>query len=234
MGLLPGGTVRQANLNAFYQQAKEYDEGAYRGLYRFVLLLERMAQTGTGISSAASVGSGEVAVRIMSIHHSKGLEFPIVFVAGLGRKFNMQDIIGDVLLHRELGMGIVAMDKKNHVKYQTLPKIAIMEKARQETLGEELRVLYVALTRAKDRLILIGSCNNLEKSVQGWQESCDSPLVSLPFDDIRNSKSPLDWLARAVIRHKDGAPLRCYKDLPPVEILPEVYDHDSAWQVSIL
>ncbi|MCI8335701.1 MAG: helicase-exonuclease AddAB subunit AddA [Peptococcaceae bacterium] len=234
VGLLPGGAARQANLNAFYQQAKEYDGQSYGGLYRFVLFLERMSQSGNRFIISPSSGNGEVAVRIMSIHHSKGLEFPIVFVCGLGRKFNMQDTIGDVLLHRDLGMGIVAIDKRNHVKYQTLPKVAIMEKARQETLGEELRVLYVALTRARDRLFLVGSCTNLEKSIQNWADGCDVPGFTLAFDHIRNSRSPLDWLARAVIRHRDGAPLRKQIELPPMDMPREVYEHDSSWQVQIL
>lgn len=234
VGLLPGGAARQANLNAFYQRAKEYDDTSYRGLYRFVLFLEKMTAAGSRSFTSPASGNEEATVRIMSIHHSKGLEFPIVFVAGLGRKFNMQDAVGDVLLHRDLGMGIVAIDRQNHVKYQTLPKTAIMKKVKEETLGEELRILYVALTRARDRLYLVGSCLNLEKSISGWIEGCEVPGLTLSFDSIRNSKSPLDWLARTVIRHRDGASLRRQIELPTVELPQDIYGYDCSWQVQIL
>lgn len=234
VGLLPGGAVRQANLNAFYQRAKEYDEQSYRGFYGFVCFMEKMTAAGSCSFTSPVSGGGEATVRIMSIHHSKGLEFPVVFVAGLGRKFNMQDTIGDVLLHRDLGMGIVSIDRQNHVKYQTLPKVAIMQKTKEETLGEELRILYVALTRARDRLCLIGSCLNLEKSILSWAEGCDAPGITLTFDSIRNSKSPLDWVAQTVIRHRDGGPLRKQIELPVREIRQDIYEYDCSWQVQIL
>lgn len=233
VGLLPGGTQRQANLKSFYQRAKDYDTQSYRGLYGFISFIDKIQRSGNDLSLARTLSEQESVVRIMSVHHSKGLEFPVVFVAGLGRKFNMQDTRGDILLHRDLGMGIVDIDGKNHVKYQTLPKIAIMEKIKQETLGEELRILYVALTRARDRLFLVGSCANLEKSVQNWAEGCDTTGFLLESEQIRSAKSPLDWVARAVIRHRDGAILLNQTLYHADEIAPEVYGHDSLWKVQI-
>ena len=234
VGILPGGTQRQANLKAFYRKAQEYDEQSYRGLYRFIHFLERVQKNGNDLSLARTLSEQESVVRIMSIHHSKGLEFPVVFVAGLGRRFNMADMRGDVLLHRELGLGIVEIDSKHHVKYTSLPKMAIMHKIKQETLGEELRILYVALTRAKKRLFLIGSVNHWEKAVAGWAEGCDVPGFLLDFGQIRSAKSPLDWIGRCIVRHRNGNILLRQTEYHQDHIAPAVYRHNSVWSVNII
>lgn len=115
----------------------------------------------------------EDVVRLMTIHSSKGLEFPVVFTAGLGRSFNMMDLNKSYLLDKELGFGTKYIHPELRISYPTLPLVAMKKKMRRELLSEELRVLYVALTRAKEKLFLVGSCKNREKQLAKWQAQAD-------------------------------------------------------------
>jgi len=156
VGVMDGGTVRQANLNRLFEQAVTYEKTSYKGLFHFTKYIEKLQKEGVELGEGAGF-EGTDAVKIMSIHKSKGLEFPVVFVCGLGRKFNLTDSRRNFTMHRDFGFGTISVDLDNRVKSPTLNHYAIKRKLLRESLSEELRVLYVALTRAEKKLILTGT-----------------------------------------------------------------------------
>ncbi|RAU94213.1 UvrD-helicase domain-containing protein [Paenibacillus sp. YN15] len=166
VGGLPGGTQRQANLRALYDRARQYERTSFRGLFRFLRFVERMRESGGDLGTARTLGEQEDIVRIMSIHKSKGLEFPVVFVGGTAKGFNMMDLNGSFLIHKELGFGPRYKDEELQAVYPTLPQLAIRRRLRMETLAEEMRVLYVALTRAKEKLVLVGTVPSAAKRLE--------------------------------------------------------------------
>jgi ATP-dependent helicase/nuclease subunit A len=155
------GEVRQANLQAFYQLAVDFENGMRRDLSQFLDHLAAFEEKGLKTDGESASG----AVTIMSIHKSKGLEFPVVFLSNLSRGFNMESLNAQVLCHKELGLGLSCVDQKNRVRYPTISRRAIAVKAKAESISEELRVLYVAMTRAKDRLIMTYGSKRLEKDI---------------------------------------------------------------------
>lgn len=208
VGGLPGGSKRQANLKALYDRARQYEESAFRGLFRFLRFMERMRESGSDPGSASALGEQENVVRLMSIHKSKGLEFPVVIVAGLGKKFNRQDLNHPFLMHRELGFGPKMVDTQLRVSYPTLPHLAIQRQLRLELMAEEMRVLYVALTRAKERLMLIGTVRRLDKLAETWAEPLWASERLLPAHLLTQADCFLDWIGPSLIRHPDAKPLR--------------------------
>ncbi|MFB7812689.1 helicase-exonuclease AddAB subunit AddA [Paenibacillus chitinolyticus] len=205
VGAMPGGQQRQANLRALYDRARQYENTSLRGLFRFLRFIERMKDTGGDLGTARALGEQEDVVRIMSIHKSKGLEFPVVFAAGLGKMFNQRDLLDPFLIHKELGFGPRFVDTKLRVGYPTLPQLAIRRRMRIETLAEELRVLYVALTRAREKLFLLGTVRSLDKQLQGWSRHLESDSWPLPDDEVARARSYLDWLGPALMRHRDAS-----------------------------
>ena len=159
---------RQANLRALYDRARQYESTSLRGLFRFLRFIERMKESGGDLGTARALGEQEDVVRIMSIHKSKGLEFPVVFVAGMAKMFNQRDLNDAFLLHKELGFGPRFVDTALRVSYPTLPSLAIKRRMKLELLAEEMRVLYVALTRAREKLYLLGTVKSLDKLLRGW------------------------------------------------------------------
>ncbi len=155
VGGLPGGMQRQANLRALYDRARSYEATSFRGLFRFLRFIERMKESGADLGTARALGEQEDVVRIMTIHKSKGLEFPIVFVAGLSKTFNEQDLRQSFLLHKELGLGPKFIDPERRVSLPSLAWLAVRRRLKAEMLAEEMRILYVALTRAREKLILV-------------------------------------------------------------------------------
>jgi ATP-dependent helicase/nuclease subunit A len=210
VGGLPGGQQRQSNLKALYDRARQYEEAtANRGLFRFLTYVSRLRENGGDLGTAAS-GSGEQdnAVRIMTIHRSKGLEFPIVFVGGISKLFNQQDLHAPFLMHKELGFGPRFVDRDNRVAYPTLANLAIRRRAQFELLAEEMRVLYVALTRPKEKMVLVGTVKDAVKKAQAWSQVKDSPELALPDYLLAAGRNYLDWIGPALIRHRDAAVLR--------------------------
>ncbi len=159
---MPGGASRAANLQTFYGLATDYEATSRRELSQFLEYLDSMEDK--GLKTDAEEASG--AVTIMSIHKSKGLEFPVVFLCGLSREFNRESLRAQVLCDRELRLGLSVADTVNRVRYPAISKRAIVAKAAAESLSEELRVLYVAMTRARDRLIMTYASRNLESDLQ--------------------------------------------------------------------
>lgn len=214
-GGLPGGAQRQSNLRALLDRARQFEKSsASRGLFRFLRYITRLRESGGDLGAAASAGEQEDAVRIMTIHKSKGLEFPVVFVAGLSKMFNRQDLNTPFLMHKEMGYGPKFVDEPTRVSYPTLPNLAIRRRAQLELLAEEIRVLYVALTRPKDKLILISTVKDLGKSAESWGGILENETERLPDYLIARGRSYLDWIGPSLIRHPAAGQLREYAGLP--------------------
>ncbi|WNB90678.1 helicase-exonuclease AddAB subunit AddA [Bacillus sp. NEB1478] len=233
VGGLPGGKQRQANLRALYDRAKMYESTSFRGLFRFLRFIERMQERGKDLGAARALGEQEDVVRIMTIHKSKGLEFPIVFVGGLNKQFNTRDLKEKVLLHKELGLGTQYINPQYRVMYPTLPKLAITGRKKMELIAEEMRVLYVALTRAKEKLYLIGTVNDIEKSADKWSDSLYEESWLLPDFERTQVMSYLDWIGPAVIRHKNAAPILAHLQSSE-QGRGEVFIDQADWKITIL
>ncbi|GAB6275181.1 MAG: helicase-exonuclease AddAB subunit AddA [Peptococcaceae bacterium] len=232
VGGLPGGRQRQANLRALYDRARQFETTTLRGLFHFLRFIEALKERGSDLGIARALGENENVVRIMSIHKSKGLEFPVVVAADLGKQFNFQDLKKDVLLHKELGLGPQLIDAEKRLSYPTLAKLAVKRQLKLETLAEELRILYVAMTRAKEKLILVGSEKKLVKAAGGWCRYLSYPSWFLPEAQLTEAKSYLDWLCPAIARHRDGT---CLSQLAGSEKIPssEIARDPSCWLVSL-
>ena len=230
VGGLVGGTQRQANLRVLYHRARQFEATAFRGLFRFLRFVERLKSSTKDMGAARALSENEDVVRIMSIHKSKGLEFPVVFVAGLGNKFNLQDTYKDMLMHKELGLGPQIINLATKVSYPSLPKLLLKQQIRKESVAEEMRVLYVALTRAREKLVLVGSVADLAKSLEKWSASAGQIGWALPTGELTAANNYLDWLGPAVLRHRDGQHLLCLSGLD-IQPSPEVTADPSGWQI---
>ncbi len=227
---MPGGAQRQANLLALYDRARQFDQFARQGLFRFLRFIERLREEEADMGAAPAIGEGEDVVRIMSIHKSKGLEFPVTIIAGMGTAFSKQDLQGDLLLHRKLGLGPHLVDPDLRVKYPTLAFHAVRESVRLSALAEELRVLYVALTRARERLILVGTSRDLARSCERWATAVGVQGWPLPDTLLASVDCYLDWLGPALMRHRSGALLREMAGVgAPAD--PTVAGDPSQWQI---
>ncbi|MCZ8518709.1 MULTISPECIES: helicase-exonuclease AddAB subunit AddA [Paenibacillus] len=233
VGGLPGGGQRQANLRALYDRARQYENTSFRGLFRFLRFIERMQRSGGDLGAARALGEQEDVVRIMTIHKSKGLEFPVVFVAGLNKGFNRRDLTDPFLLHKELGFGPKLTDTEHRVSYPTLPWLAIKRKIGMEMLAEEMRVLYVALTRAREKLILVASVRSAEKLAKSWTRFVRHKDARLPDDALAKARNYLDWVGPAVIRHPDAEMLRAAADTD-FEHRPFLDGESSRWNVRLI
>ena len=228
VGAMPNGKLRQANLKILFQRAKQYEQTSFKGLFNFINFINKLRKSSGDMGSAKILGENEDVVRIMSIHKSKGLEFPVVFTSGVGKQFNLMDLNNSILYHDELGFGPEYVDLEKRNSYSTLPKEAIKKRIRLETLSEEMRILYVAFTRAKEKLIITGATRNLEKTLSSWTSSAalDEEII-LP-SEVLKGKSYLDWIGMALCKHRDGDKLRDYVGAP----LDLVTNDLSTWEVS--
>lgn len=208
---MPAGNRRTANLNMLLEKAAAYEKTSYKGLFHFVRYIDELQKYDVDFGEADMVGENEDVVRIMSIHKSKGLEFPIVIVSGMGKNFNKQDTRSKMVLHPELGIGLDYMDGKKRIKSPTIAKKAIAKQIELENLGEELRVLYVALTRAKEKLILTGTLKDAAEKLEFYRQqanlskAADRPLSYLTRE---GASGYLDWILPAVLSYGDKYPVR--------------------------
>jgi len=206
VGAMPNGKQRQANLRVLHDRALMYEKTAFRGLFRFLRFIDRMRMRGDDLGTAKSIGEKDDVVRLVTIHSSKGLEYPVVFVAGMGRPFNKMDFHQPYLFDQDFGLAVKAIDPENRITYTSLPFLALKEKKELEMRAEEMRVLYVAMTRAKERLILVGSVKNWEKTRDNWQDAQSLPMDAPLQEYLRaRANSYLDWVGPAVARHADFA-----------------------------
>lgn len=233
VGGMPGGVQRQANLRALYDRARAYEKTSYRGLFRFLRFIERMRDVGGDLGTAGAIGEQEDVVRIMSIHKSKGLEFPIVFVAGLAKRFNQQDLNGSFLLHKELGFGPKLIDPELRVSYPSLPNIVIRRRMRLEMLAEEMRVLYVALTRAKEKLFLVGTVSDATRQAEKWASAASSSETALSDALLARARCYLDWIGPALMRHPRMTGLRELAGIESFTLSPAIRESKSKWNASV-
>ena len=197
VGLMPNGLLRQANLKMLFERAKEYEKTSFKGLFNFIMFVERLKSGNSDMSSAKVIGENENVVRIMSIHKSKGLEFPIVFLCSTSKKINMQDLNSNLLLHQKLGIGPQYINYEKMVEYSTSAKDAIKIITKEESISEEMRILYVALTRAKEKLIITGTTKDHFKELEKKKEILNvynsnggrlNPII------LKKYISYLDWI----------------------------------------
>lgn len=210
---MPAGNRRTANLNMLLEKAAAYEKTSYKGLFHFVRYIDELQKYDVDFGEADMVGENEDVVRIMSIHKSKGLEFPIVIVSGMGKNFNKQDTRSKMVLHPELGIGLDYMDGKLRIKSPTIAKKAIAKQIDLENLGEELRVLYVALTRAKEKLILIGTLKDAPEKLEFFRQQAalyahSSDTTAIPYLTRESAAGYLDWILPAVLSYGDKYPVR--------------------------
>lgn len=208
---MPAGNRRTANLNMLLEKAAAYEKTSYKGLFHFVRYIDELQKYDVDFGEADMVGENEDVVRIMSIHKSKGLEFPIVIVSGMGKNFNKQDTRSKMVLHPELGIGLDYMDGKLRIKSPTIAKKAIAKQIDLENLGEELRVLYVALTRAKEKLILTGTLKDAAEKLEFYRQQANlSKAAARPLSYLtrEGASGYLDWILPAVLSYGDKYPVR--------------------------
>lgn len=193
---MPGGDRRKANIDMLVSQAVRFEKGSYSGLFHFIRYIEKLHKYEVDFGEASTSGEQDNTVRIMSIHKSKGLEFPIVFVGGMGKQFNTQDLRNNIVLHNGMGVGPEYIDSKLRTRVPTLLKKVIQKKIQIENLGEELRVLYVAMTRAREKLILTGyipSVKELERK-------------NFSFYELLSAKCYMDWVLPAMLNRMGRRP----------------------------
>ncbi|MCL2618415.1 MAG: helicase-exonuclease AddAB subunit AddA, partial [Defluviitaleaceae bacterium] len=203
---MPMGGLRTANLRLFEERAAAFEDSRGQGLFHFTRYIDSIREHGRHIPAAAeSTDSGSV--RLMTVHKSKGLEFPIVFVCNTSRRFNFDDLRGDMLFHKELGLGAKLVDAVRRTRADTLSHSAVRAEIRNESLAEEMRMLYVAMTRAREKLIITG-CVNSEAALTKFSLSCLSAETALDASTALGVSSMQDWILMSLARHKRGAVLR--------------------------
>ena len=199
VNLLPNGALRKANLKMLFEKAKQYEKASFKGLYNFINFIDKVKTSSSDLSAAKIIGENDDVVRIMSIHKSKGLEFPVVFLSSTGKKFNMKDLNTPILLHQDIGFGPQYIDQERKIEYSTLAKEAIKIISKRETISEEMRVLYVALTRAKEKLIITGLSKDLEKGFSDKSKMLsmvrkEKKNVKINENVVEKYRSYLDWI----------------------------------------
>lgn len=200
---MPAGEQRKANLDMLMEKAIVFESTSYKGLFNFIRYIENLQKYDVDFGEAEIVNETDNTVRILSIHKSKGLEFPVVFVSGMGKTFNNQDARAKLIMHPDLGIGADYVDYELRVKAPTLIKKAIQKQIQMENLAEELRVLYVALTRAKEKLILTGAISKLESKVTNWSQNLGHK-EKLGYRAISEAGCYYEWVLPALMRHPDS------------------------------
>ena len=198
---IPGGAQRGANLHMLVEKAMDYEKTSYRGLFNFIRYIEKLQKYEVDFGEVNLADAGSGAVQIMTIHKSKGLEFPVVFAAGMGKQFNFQDINAKFLIHPELGFGVDAIFPEKRLIVSAMQKQIIRRELKRESLGEELRVLYVALTRAKEKLIITGSMGNIEAALRSVSRYMYSEETLLPLDVRSEARTYWSYILPALVRH---------------------------------
>lgn len=193
VGLLPNGKIRQANLRLLSDKAFDFEKTSMSGLFNFLRYVEKLKLSAGDSSSAKTLGENDNVVRLMSVHKSKGLEFPVVIMCGINKRFNKTDASKSILKHRIYGLAPKYINIDHRIYRETLPRTAIKNVIKIENLSEEMRVLYVAMTRAIDRLIMIGTIDKFENKIKKWQKG---PSLY----NIYNEDSFLDWICTALFK----------------------------------
>ena len=198
VSLLTNGKLRQANLKLLFEKARQYEQASFKGLFNFINFLDKVKTSSNDLGAAKLIGENENVIRIMSIHKSKGLEFPIVYLCGLGKKFNLRDLNEPIVLDQNLGFGPKLIDSQKRIEYSTLAQEAIKTVLKRETISEEMRILYVALTRAKEKLIITGSCKDIHKNMQEKEQLIEAYKANnadkINSNLVEKYNTFLDWI----------------------------------------
>ncbi|RIK68491.1 MAG: helicase-exonuclease AddAB subunit AddA [Planctomycetota bacterium] len=199
------GVQRRANLIRLHEYARQFGTFRRQGLYHFLSFMDGMRDAEEELAPGVVSAGSEDVVRVMSIHRSKGLEFPVVIVGELGKRFNLSDARGMVLLDRRLGLGLEAVDETKRIRYSTLPHRMVSRAIENESRAEELRVLYVAMTRARERLVLVGT--QTESKGDLARSRFAGHIGPLPLADRQSATCMLDWVAPAIfcLSERDAA-----------------------------
>ena len=244
VGAMPNGLVRRANVLALYDRAKGYEASGFRGLFRFLRFVESLRDSDQDMPIANVVSEADNVVRLMTIHKSKGLEFPVVFLSGVQKGFNMMDLRSELLIDKNAGLGLKGYFPDIRVSFPTMPWFYVKDVKEAALKAEEERILYVALTRARDKLIMTGHFKGF-KNAKGKLSTLGELIKNtasvegqqLPTDIITQANTYLDWLIMGFARHLDGGnPLRVaieyegptYFDLPDKKCRIKVEVHDGS------
>ena len=206
VGLMQNGKLRQANLKMLFERAKQYESATFKGVFNFINFIDKLKLRNNDLGAAKIIGENENVIRIMSIHKSKGLEFPVVFLSSTGKNFNLKDLREKILIQQEIGFGPNYENSELKIEYPTLAKEAIKMVSKRESISEEMRVLYVALTRAKEKLIITGIEKDLQKSIESKEkelqiyESEDNSKINPKI--LESYKSYLDWIELVYLKNK--------------------------------
>lgn len=206
---MPGGQQRQANLSMLVEKAAAYETTSYHGVFNFVRYIEKLEKYKVDDGEVNISGEDDDTVRVMTIHSSKGLEFPIVFIAGLGKQFNKKDQTGNVVMHADMGIGLKKIDPDRRTRGETILRRLISGRINDDMLGEELRILYVAMTRAEQKLILVGTVDKEETAEEFVTRQTEADqmrdltggqkqLRVLRYDELTGARGFLDWIRMAV------------------------------------
>jgi len=194
VSLMQNGNIKTANLTMLFEKARDYEQGSFKGLYNFISFIDKVMKTGSDMGAPKLIGENEDVIRIMSIHKSKGLEFPVVFLCGTGNQFNMLDLNDNIMIHPEIGFGPKYINYERKIQYNTLAKEAIKCQIKKELQEEEMRLLYVALTRAREKLIITGIDKNLKKSLKEKEAALQISNNRVTKEIAKKCKSYLDWI----------------------------------------
>ena len=219
---MSGGEARREHLLALHSYARQFDGAGHKGLFGFLTHLRRRRDRGEALTAPSAEATG--GVRILSIHGSKGLEFPVVVVGGLGKKFNQRDAQKPMLFHRDMGLGPQGMDLDRLLRYPTLCRWAVAEKLKEETLSEELRLLYVALTRAKEKLILTCAMGKAESEVKKLLEQTTLPVQP---QALAHMEKLGQWVLAAALLRPEAGPIRF--GMTPVHVPPAGVEFGRRW-----
>ena len=203
VGALYGGEEAQANLRLLFERAKKYEDSGFKGLFNFVRYVGLLKKKNAELSTASAVTQNHDVVRIMTIHKSKGLEFPVVFLARTGGEFYLKDASGDMLIHREMGFGLDYMNFEKGVRVHNITNSLVSEKIHSESISEEIRKLYVALTRAKEKLIVTSVIKGTKDGYQPIYDSWGECRTMTP-QEVLSKKRFIDWIAPVAINNPDA------------------------------
>lgn len=231
VGGMPAGKQRQANLYALVDRANAYEQTSFRGLFQFVRFIEKMQEKDKDLAEPVIL-SEENSVRVMTIHASKGLEFPVVFVLDMTKEFNLGDLNERYLFDDRLGVGIRYLEPDQRLLYDTLPFLAIKQVKLRKLLSEEMRKLYVALTRAEQKLFLVGSYNDKEATFKEWLKVADVMTKVLPSENRLQGKSSLmNWVGMTLIRHNK---MNDFQTEFSTEKIAAITEHPASFQLTFV
>lgn len=231
---LPNGHVRKAHVLAFYDMAKSRDASSHNGLYQFLSFLRELDKENKEFRSETHGVSSTSAVRIMTIHRSKGLEFPVVFLSDCRKAFNLKDSKNPVILHKDLGLGIQYYDEEHRARWPTMTWYAASNQTMSEAKAEEARLLYVAMTRARDKLYITAAVSDAQKTITAYAANLGSTeQVLLPSHIVTGGNSYLDWMLPAILRHRDSESAWALIDKIP-SYLPSSEEGLSHFSVSVI